>query len=75
MLSANFAAMVLYYIVIGDTSSQLWAQFFIKDAVGRKYEDIKLDLAQEAWWIQVVTHRTSMIILVGCISLIFIFKQ
>ena len=45
MLSANFAAMVLYYIVIGDTSSQLWAQFFIKDAVGRKYEDIKLDLA------------------------------
>ena len=67
--------MVLYYIVIGDTSSQLWAQFFIKGAIGRKYEDFKLDLVQEAWWVQVITHRTSTIILVGCISLIFIFKQ
>lgn len=29
MFATNLAAMILYYIIIGDTISKLWAQYFI----------------------------------------------
>ena len=36
---------------------------------------MKVDLAEEVWWIQALSHRASAIVVVGCISLVFIFKK
>mgnify|MGYP000589569592 CR=1 FL=1 len=44
LLLTGLASMILYYIIIGDTVAQLWAQFFVKGAAGRKFSDVKVEL-------------------------------
>ena len=75
MFATNLAAMILYYIIIGDTISQLFAQLLLEDAVGKNHDDIKIELSNQPWWSQLISHRTTAILAVGGISFIFIFKR
>ena len=72
---ANFASMVMYYIIIGDTVSKLCAQAFVEGSVTMTVEERKDGLESESWLIQVLSHRTTTILFVGSISLLFIFKR
>ena len=73
--SCNLLAMVMYYIVIGDTTGRLAAQFFVPDAPNKKIDEIKTDLEGISVFAQVISHRTTSILFVGCLSMLFIFKK
>jgi len=69
------ACMVLYYIIISNTISMLFAQLVISGNSERTQEEIQTDLGNLPWWAQVVSNRTTALLLVGSLSLLFIFKK
>ena len=67
--------MILYYIILGSTISKLFAQLIIPGTTAKTLPQIELDLKNEPWWAQVISHRITAILTVGSISLIFVFKK
>lgn len=50
VLCTTIASMLLYYIILGETISHLWMQFFVGNADGRTHQEMHEALKEQAWW-------------------------
>ena len=74
-LAMTFSSMIMYYMIIGDTLANLWAQAVIPGTRARSNEEIKEDLLEQPWWAQILAARAFSIIVVGAVALYFVFKK
>ena len=73
LFAANFGAMLLFYIIIGDTVSNLMKQALIEPSNEVMAQD--LDLSDYPWYVDALTNRTTAIFLAGLGHLTIIFKR
>ena len=70
-----FSDMILYYIIIGDTFSQLFHQYFMHDTEGKTIMEKKNDLKTESLHAQVLGEKAFHILLIGGILVSVIFMR
>jgi len=70
-----FTDMILYYIIIGDTFSQLFHQYFIHDTDGKTISEKKNDLKVEPMHAQILGEKAFHILFIGGILMSVIFMR
>ena len=71
----NFSSMVLYYIIIGDTAANIFSHFFVNKDASMTRGETKEELKSEPSWIQILSHRSTSILVVGAALLSIIFMR
>jgi len=71
----NYGAILLYYIIIGETVSTLSRQVLTNAAEGKSFAQLERELQEYPWLTQVATSKMTGIIIVGTVHISAIFKR
>ena len=73
LFCGNFGSMLLFYIIIGDTVSNLMKQALIEPSNEVMAQD--LDLSDYPWYVDALTNKSTAVFLAGLGHLTIIFKR
>ena len=71
----NFGTIILYFVIIGDTSSALMASFFVSEDASKSQDLVRDIITQKSIGAQILAHRATSIAVVGVLLLAFIFMK
>ena len=71
----NFSSIVLYYVIIGDTLGSISAHFFVNIEANMTQKEVKALMKNESFWVQLLSHRATSVLIVGAALLSIIFMR
>ena len=75
MFLSNYGAIVLFYMIIGETLGTLTKQALIEPSGDMSVTEMDIDLTEYPWYVQVLTSRIFGILIAGFMHLSIIFKR
>ena len=71
----NYGAIILYYMIIGETVSTLTKQALLEPSGDSNVSELDIDLDAYPWWVRMATYRGFGIVCAGLLHLTIIFKR
>ena len=78
MMMTNMSALVMYYIIIGDTISSLMRQILLKSVEGGEEaieSEVEAELQESSNWVNFLCRKEVTVVVVGTALVFIIFKR